>query len=57
MYSILIATDKVHPTPFIISQNCDDFVDFLFYGYETIATGTRKECESILEEAMTAYSD
>lgn len=55
MYSILIAPESSRP--FIISQNTYIYVEYMDSGYEQIASGTRKELEIILEEAISAYAD
>lgn len=55
MYSILIKNES--NCPFIISQNTYSYVEYINAGYEQIATGTRKEMYSILEECIMAYSN
>lgn len=55
MYSILIRPES--NSPFVISQNAFAYVEYIDAGYEQIATGTRKEMYSILDECVTAYTD
>lgn len=55
MYSILILPESNRP--FIISQNSLAYLEYIDSGYEQIASGTSKEMNALLDEAVLAYAD
>lgn len=55
MYSILVSPSQ--GLPFVISQNSHNYCDYIAAGYETIATGTAKQMNALIDESVIAYAD
>lgn len=55
MYSILIKERE--NAPVVISQDDAIYIDYLMAGYQEVTTGTKKYCNAILDETITAYAD
>jgi hypothetical protein len=56
MCYVVISKEEIG-LPTVISQENKDYPTFLMAGYEEIAKGTKRECEDIAEEILTAFYD